>query len=93
MIVDAVLGLLRIVANLVIGLLPTGTWGILEPDPEGIPWGSFLESGWVNFLFGIIPIDLIKFFALASIGVLAWRHMSAAVLWVLGVLHISGDST
>lgn len=92
MIVDAVLSLLRIVANLVIDLLPTGTWGILEPvDP--IPWGSFLESGWVNFLFGIIPMDLLKFFALASIGVLAWRHLSAAVLWVLGVLHISGDST
>lgn len=86
MITDAVVSLLRGIVHAVLGLLPPGdVWGGENP-----PALSTLQAA--NMFGSFIPWNAMIATAFMMLAVIAIVHGYRIVLWVLGVLHISGDN-
>lgn len=82
MIIEAVVSLLRTVVTAVLALLPT-----VEVEPWDI--GSWSVAG--GLVDAVFPWSSIRTALGVLVGWIVICHTYRLVLWVLGVLHISGD--
>lgn len=85
MIVEAILGLVHAVALTVVEQLP------IQESMEPLSFSSTPIA--LSIVAGVFPFDLAAGIAVGMVGWMVVCHGYRIVLWLLGVLHISGDSS